>query len=116
MHCPECGTNLDEGATTCPRCGFSFRLRAFVRTAVLALASGMWLRIAMTDLRHPASTFEACGLVLLLLAVLANVVLIVRGRKAGAALTGLVGCLNLICIVGVVFVVYAISAFLKTFH
>lgn len=115
MTCPECGTALREGATKCPRCGFSFTLRAVLRTVVLLAATGFWLRLA-SYFRHPASGFEVFGLVLLLLTVTMNLAGIIRGRRAGPLLFGAIGCLNVLCVVGVVFVVYVISAFLKTFH
>jgi hypothetical protein len=54
--------------------------------------------------------------VVLLLAVGVNLAGIIRGRRAGPLLFGVIGCLNVFCLVGVVCVVYVISSFLKTFH
>ena len=81
----------------------------------MILASGVWLRIAI-DLRDPHSGVEACGLVLLLLTVAANLALVVRGRRSSVALAGLVVGLNFACLLGALFLVYAISSVLRTFH
>ena len=90
------------------------RLRALVRTTLLVLASGVWMRLA--TLRLPQSRFEVFALLLFLLAVAANVALMVRGRKAGPDLIALIVAMN-ICLFSVtVFAVYAIISFLRTFH
>jgi hypothetical protein len=91
------------------------RLRALVRTTLLLLASGVWLRLATLRL-IPRSRFEVFVLLLLLLTVAANVTLMMRGRGAGRDLIALVAAMNVASFAVTLFAVYAIVSFLRTFH